>query len=151
MSDSLLSKPGIDPAVASLANDIKTAQGPEIATMQGWLKEWGITTATMPGHDMSGHGGMPGHDMSTQGDMPGMGAMPGMMTDEDMAALQRAQGVDAARLFLTQMIAHHEGAIAMAQNEIDSGQFTPAVEMARAITASQQKEIGAMQELLRSL
>jgi len=142
MSDLLLAKQGIDPRVVSLANQIKAAQGPEIQQMQGWLADWGVsTTTTSPGGGMPG---MPGHDM---GDMGGSG----MMSEQDMAALRGAQGVEASRLFLTQMTEHHKGAITMAQTEVDTGQFAPAVEMARSIITSQQKEIDTMQQLLGSL
>jgi len=152
MSDMLLGKQGIDPEVISLANEIKNAQGPEIEQMQGWLAEWGAssspapapTSTVMPGHDMPGHQ-MPSGDM---GDMPGMGGGQGMMSDADMAALQNAQGAEASRLFLTQMIEHHKGAIMMAQEEIEIGQFPAAVEMARAIVSSQQAEIDTMQGML---
>ena len=41
----------------------------------------------------------------------------GMMSDGDMAVLESAEGADAARLFLEQMITHHEGAIEMALAE----------------------------------
>ena len=141
MSDMLFAKQGIDPGVVSLANQIKAAQGPEIEQMQGWLADWGVATTTAPGGGMPG---MPGHDM---GDMGG----EGMMSEQDMAALRDAQGVDASRLFLTQMVEHHNGAITMAQTEVDKGQFSPAVEMARSIIASQQKEIDTMQQMLSSL
>jgi uncharacterized protein (DUF305 family) len=133
MSDTLLAKQGIDPRVTELANQIKAAQGPEIQQMQGWLTEWG--TPSMP--PMSGHGDMPG--------------MSGMMSEQDMTALKDAQGVDAGKLFLTQMIAHHEGAITMAQSEIKDGQYPPAVEMARAIVTTQQQEIDTMNGILASL
>jgi uncharacterized protein (DUF305 family) len=133
MSDTLLAKQGIDPRVTELANQIKAAQGPEIQQMQGWLTQWG--TPSMP--PMSGHGDMPG--------------MSGMMSEQDMSALKDAQGVDASKLFLTQMIAHHEGAITMAQSEIKDGQYPPAVEMARAIVTSQQQEIDTMNGILASL
>ncbi len=133
MSDTLLAKQGIDPRVTELANQIKAAQGPEIQQMQGWLTQWG--TPSMP--PMSGHGDMPG--------------MSGMMSEQDMTALKDAQGVDASKLFLTQMIAHHEGAITMAQSEIKDGQYPPAVEMARAIVTTQQQEIDTMNGILASL
>lgn len=144
MSDMLLAKQGIDPGVVSLANQIKAAQGPEIQQMQRWLADWGVATTTAPGGGMPG---MPGHDMGDMGDMGGSG----MMSEQDMTALRDAQGVDASKLFLTQMIEHHEGAITMAQTEVDTGQFSPAVEMARSIMASQQKEIDTMQQMLGSL
>jgi uncharacterized protein (DUF305 family) len=83
--------------------------------------------------------------------MPGMEGMMGMMSDADMAALQNARGVDASKLFLQQMIRHHQGAIKMAQNEIDTGQYPPAVDLARSIATSQQQEIDTMQGILASL
>jgi len=157
MSDMVLGKEGIDPRVVSLANDIKAAQGPEIQQMQGWLAEWGVPTTMMPG---SADSGMPGHDMPgmPDGDMPGHGmpGMPGMngqgmMSEQDMAALQNAQGVAASRLFLSQMIEHHQGAIAMAQTEIDAGRYPAALELARSIVSSQQDEIATMEQFLKTL
>jgi uncharacterized protein (DUF305 family) len=74
-----------------------------------------------------------------------------MMSEQDMSALQSAQGVDAGKLFLTQMIQHHQGAIAMAQDEIKSGQYPPTIEMAHSIATSQQQEIATMQAILASL
>jgi len=164
MSDMLLGKQGVDPRVITLATEIKAAQGPEIDQMKGWLNQWGAATTpsssptstmpSMPGHDMSGGGmpgmsGMPGHDMSGGG-MPGMSG-PGMMSDQDMAALQEAQGAEASRLFLTQMIQHHEGAITMAKEELDIGQFPAAVALAGSIVTAQQEEITAMKGMLDSL
>jgi uncharacterized protein (DUF305 family) len=133
MSDTLLAKQGIDPKVTKLANQIKAAQGPEIQQMQSWLTQWG--TPSMP--PMSGHDDMAG--------------MSGIMSEQDMTALKDAQGVDASKLFLTQMIAHHEGAITMAQSEITDGQYPPAVGMARAIVTTQQQEIDTMKGLLAAL
>lgn len=129
MSDILLSKQNIDERVARLAEEIRAAQGPEIETMHGWLRQWGASMA--PDHEMGG--------------------MHGMMSEQDLAQLRDAQGTDASRLFLTQMIEHHEGAVTMAQNEIDKGQFTEAVALARDIITTQQKEIDRMREILQSL
>jgi uncharacterized protein (DUF305 family) len=133
MSDTLLAKRGIDPRVIELANQINAAQGPEIQQMQGWLTQWGAPA--MP--PMSDHEGMPG--------------MSGMMSEQDVTALKDAQGVDASKLFLTQMVAHHEGAITMAQNEIKDGQYPAAVAMARSIVTSQQQEIDTMNGILATL
>ncbi|WP_084030100.1 DUF305 domain-containing protein [Mycobacterium avium subsp. hominissuis] len=138
MSDIVLGKQGIDSRVVDLANQIKAAQGPEIEQMQTWLGQWGTPGQTM---------------MPSQSTMPTQSTMPGMsgMSDEDMAALKNAQGVEASKLFLTQMIQHHRGAIAMAQDEINSGGYPEATAMARSIVASQQREIDTMQKLLASL
>ncbi|WP_236949280.1 DUF305 domain-containing protein [Mycolicibacterium goodii] len=145
MSDILLAKTGIDPRVTELADQIKAAQGPEIDQMQAWLKQWGNPPMpSMPsGH--GGHGDEPGDDQG------GMAGMAGMVSDADMAALRDAEGVDAARLFLTHMIAHHEGAIDMAQEEVNEGRFEDAVQMARTIVIMQEQEIKQMREILDTL
>ncbi|MCX2929097.1 DUF305 domain-containing protein [Mycobacterium sp. CVI_P3] len=148
MSDVILGKQGIDPRVVDLAKQIKAAQGPEIEQMQGWLNQWGVPAMSgMPG--MGDHGGMPG--MGGMGDMGDMPGMDGMMSAADMQALQNAQGVAASKLFLTQMIEHHQGAITMAQNEIKNGQSQEAVTLAKSIASSQQQEIDTMNQILGTL
>ena len=84
--------------------------------------------------------------------MEGMsGGAMGMMSDEQMTALNHAEGVDASRLFLAGMISHPQGAIAMAQTEIEDGQFPSEVELARAIVKTQQQEIDTMKGILVTL
>ena len=143
MSDIILAKQDIDSRVTELADQIKAAQGPEIETMRGWLAEWG--TAPPP----SGH---EGHDMP--GDQPMHGSVHeamGMMTDQQLDELRQAQGADASRQFLTGMIEHHEGAVTMAQTEIDAGQFAPAVALATEIIEAQVREIDTMRQILDSM
>lgn len=148
MSDVLLAKQGIDARVTELATQIKGAQAPEIAQMQGWLTQWGNPPMpSMSQMPQQGHGDM-GHGNMGQGDIP---AMQGMVSDADMTALRDAQGAEAAKLYLTHMIAHHEGAITMAQDEIKDGQYPAAVEMARTIVKTQQQEIDTMRQILGSL
>ena len=152
MSDMLLAKEGIPEEVTALAEQIKAAQGPEITQLESWLEQWGEPTE-MP---ETGNNDMPGMDEGMDEGMDGMEGMEGMemegmMSEEDMQALSDAQGTDAARLFLEQMIAHHEGAVDMAQTEIEDGQFPDAVEMARTIVDTQQQEIDTMRQLLTTL
>ncbi|QHK22286.1 DUF305 domain-containing protein [Pseudarthrobacter psychrotolerans] len=132
MSDLMLKKEGIPATVASLATRIKAAQGPEIEKMTSWLKNWNQPTQMTSG--MAG-----GHGMS------------GMMGDDDMAALKAAQGTEAARLFLTQMIAHHEGAVMMAKTESTDGKNPEAVQLAKDIVTAQETEIQEMKDLLATL
>jgi|SRR5664279_4791164 len=96
MADLVLDKADIDDRVVNLAQDIKAAQDPEIVVMEGWLTSWGID-----------------YDSSEVSGMESMG--DGMMSGTDMDQLQQADGSEASRLFLEQMIEHHEGAIVMAQ------------------------------------
>ncbi|MFE4543510.1 DUF305 domain-containing protein [Arthrobacter sp. NPDC056727] len=135
MSDMMLAKKNIPANVVALAERIKAAQAPEIETMTGWLRSWNEPTGAAAGHDMSSHGA-------------GMG---GMMGDDDMKKLDAAQGTEAAKLFLTQMTAHHQGAIMMAKTEEGSGQNPDAVALAKNIVTAQQKEIQEMKDLLATL
>lgn len=128
MSETMLAKTGLDPKITALATDIKAAQGPEIAKMTGWLTGWSEPTA-----------------------MAGNHAMNGMMSTADMDKLTAAQGAEAGRLFLTQMVAHHEGAVGMAKSEAADGKNADAVALAKSIVASQEAEIKAMKDLLAAL
>ncbi|MFI1191778.1 DUF305 domain-containing protein [Micromonospora sp. NPDC020750] len=125
-----------DAEVKRLAVQIKGAQGPEIATMAGWLTGWGRPVPS----DGPGHG-MPGMDHG----------MPGMMSDADMTRLAGATGSEFDRQFLTMMIAHHEGAITMAKEELAKGTHADAKAMAQGIVTAQQGEIDAMNKILARL
>ena len=52
-----------------------------------------------------------------------------MMGNEDHKTLDAAQGSAAARLFLSQMIAHHEGAVMTAETQISQGRSPDAVNL----------------------
>ena len=122
-----------NPEVLSLASAIAGAQQPEMDQMTTWLAEWGQPAPTA---DMGDMGGM---DHSSGS---------GMMTAQDMDALMAATGPEFDRQWLTMMIAHHTGAIEMANTEIADGSNPDAQEMARTIVATQQQEIDTMQRLL---
>ncbi len=135
MADLALTR-ATSPQVKQLAEQIKSAQGPEIATMKGWLTAWGAP------EQMEGMTGMTGHDMG------GMTSGEGMMTDAQMKALSAASGAKFDTMWLTMMIAHHEGAIAMS-NDVLAKTSNPAVTaMAKSIVAGQAKEIETMKGLL---
>ena len=139
MSDMVLAKEDVDAQVLDLAQRIKDAQQPEIDQMSGWLEGWG---AEMPDMSMGGVDSMEGMDH---------GGMGGMMSAEDMQALEDADGAAASRLFLEQMIEHHTGAIEMAETQVADGRNAEAVALAEAIIVAQQAEITEMRELLASL
>ena len=125
-----------DPKVKELAAKIEAAQEPEIQTMASWLTAWGEPVPTgMPGMD---HGGTP------------MPSMPGGMSDADMKKLESLSGAAFDREFLTSMIAHHQGAIQMAQQEVKNGKNPDAVALAKKMVADQTAEIADIRELLGS-
>ncbi len=135
MSEMLLDKSDVDPEVVDLAEQIKDAQAPEIGTMSGWLEDWDED--------------VPPTDMGDMGDMKmGNMDMNGMMSADDVAALEDAAPDDAARLFLEGMTVHHEGAIEMAEQEVDEGSAPEAIDLAETIIDAQQGEIDQMEELL---
>jgi uncharacterized protein (DUF305 family) len=78
-----------------------------------------------------------------------MGAlMPGMATPEQVAQLEAATGVDAERIFLTLMIAHHQGALEMSNAVLQRTNAPVVRAFANAVLTSQQSEIDLMQEML---
>lgn len=131
MAELMLDKTDIDIRVTALAEQILAAQEPEIETMRAWLAEWGVSEwgSTMSGMD---HG-------------------DGMMSAGDLAALEAATGAEASRLFLEQMIVHHDGAVLMAQSIIDSTQHPEIAAFATHVVADQTAEINTMQELLNDI
>jgi uncharacterized protein (DUF305 family) len=119
-----------DAKVLALAKRIEAAQAPEIQTMSGWLKDWGKPTP----EDMSGMG--MGNDM------------PGMMSAGDMKTLQASKGAEFDRMFLTMMITHHEGAIAMARSELASGKNAEAKALGQKVIDDQTREIAEIRTML---
>ena len=119
------------PEIKELAAEIKGAQQPEIDQMTAWLEEWGMPV--MSGMDAMGEHG--GHGMS------------GMLTDDQMQQLADAQGPEFDRLFAEFMILHHEGAIDMAEDVVDSKDPRVAA-LAQAILTTQAEEIAQMQAFL---
>lgn len=129
---------GASPDVKALAEKIEKAQEPEIQTMSGWLKAWG---AKVP----DAMEGMPAMSGTDHGDHA---SMPGMMGREDMDRLDGATGKDFDSMFLTMMIEHHEGAIAMAKTERQKGSSRDATSMAGDIATAQTAEIARMRQML---
>ncbi|NMH95579.1 DUF305 domain-containing protein, partial [Pseudonocardia bannensis] len=146
-----------NPQVADLARRIEAAQGPEIATMGAMLERWGADEAVHTDHDPMDHSGtdFESMDHGAMDDMDHGGADhggadhgDGMMTAEEMAQLDRSSGPEFDRLFLQLMIVHHEGAVRMAQTQIDQGSDPEARDLARAIIDAQRSEIDEMRVLL---
>ncbi len=134
---------GARPDVARLCKKVDVAQRDEIATMQQWLRD---RHETVPQPDFK-------YDSAGMANMPGMsgGLMPGMLTPEQMAQLNAARGPDFDRLFLTFMIQHHEGALSMVQELMDTegaGQDDTIFKFASDVNSDQTVEIQRMQQML---
>ncbi|KQP64352.1 DUF305 domain-containing protein [Nocardioides sp. Leaf285] len=146
------------PAVLAAADRIAAGQGPEILEMAAWLDARGLPvpdesdlaemTEAVSGDSATGH---EGHGMEGMEGMEGMGAMPGMLGSDDLDALAAAEGVDFDRLFLTDMIRHHEGAVTMAEAVLADGSDQRVNEIATEISAGQTAEIERLEVLLDRL
>ncbi|MFD7654796.1 DUF305 domain-containing protein [Actinosynnema sp. NPDC059797] len=122
-----------DETVKGLASRIHDSQGPEIAGMEQWQRDYAEDAAA------HGHGaGVPEVDHAS---------MPGMASAADLAALEAARGADFDRLYLRLMIAHHEGAIEMAVELLSSGSDVRVEEMANDVVVTQTDEIERMKAL----
>ncbi len=121
-----------DPTVKQLAAAVKSAQDPEIATMSGWLRQWGQPVPSATGEHGMSHVGTSGRQM------------PGMMSDDELKQLGSASGAAFDRMWLQMMVAHHRGAVATAQTELSSGSSPDAKRLAQAVIDTQTTEIATM-------
>ena len=81
-------------------------------------------------------------------------AMPGMLTDTEMAALRAATGREFERLFLELMIKHHEGALTMVAELLGSqgaAQDSELFALVSDIDADQRAEIARMRSMLNAM
>jgi uncharacterized protein (DUF305 family) len=127
--------------VRILCERILVGQRDEIAFMRNWLRDRGqeVPAANATHHKMKMNGME--HDM----------LMPGMLSADEMAALDKARGPEWDRLFLTGMIRHHEGAIKMVDDLFASYgalQDDDVYKFASDIYADQSTEIERMQKML---
>ncbi|MFJ5932792.1 DUF305 domain-containing protein [Streptomyces sp. NPDC093071] len=123
-----------DPGVKRLVAAIERAQDPEIRTMRAWLKGWGRP-------ESAGHGN--GHGSGS--------GMAGMMSEQDMKGLAAAEGKEFDRAFAELMIAHHEGAVTMAEEERSKGLNPTAKKLADDVVRTQSTEIAELRKVLDRL
>jgi uncharacterized protein (DUF305 family) len=129
--------------VKLMAERMLISQREEIELMRMWLSDRAQPVpAADATHMRMDHGGMV-HDM----------LMPGMLTDAELAQLEAARGVEFDRLFLTFMIRHHLGAVAMVTDlfAAGAGQDDFVYKFATDVNADQHMEIRRMQEILDTL
>jgi uncharacterized protein (DUF305 family) len=132
---------GASPAVRRLAERIINAQQDEIATMQRWLAERRLPVPEA----------RPGPMKMTMDGMEHEMMMPGMLTDAQMAELERARGPEFDRLFLVDMIQHHRGATSMVRDLFatpGAAQDETVFKFANDVNVDQTTEIARMQRLL---
>lgn len=138
---SLSASRGANPAIQLLSERIFVGQTDEIRVISIWLADHG-EEVPMAGAEHAGHG-----------DHGGV-LMPGMLTPEQMAALEAAHGVEYDRLFLEGMIQHHQGALTMVDQVLNSyggGLDDLVYKFASDTYADQGIEIDRMQQMLAAI
>jgi uncharacterized protein (DUF305 family) len=136
---------GASAAVQTLAERIINAQQDEIRTMQQWLRD---RRQQVPEPSPTG-GPMP---MLMGGESMEM-LMPGMLTDAKLKELDQARGEAFDRLFLTDMIQHHRGAVSMVKDLFSSygaAQDEIVFKFANDVNVDQTTEIARMERMLLS-
>jgi len=125
----------------SLGARISSSQADEIKFMKRWLAARGESVPkAMPK--------MPGMDMPHET----MTLMPGMLTPQQMEALQRSAGAEFDHLFLVGMIQHHNGALTMVKDLFDTagaGQDAEIFNFATDADNTQRAEIRIMEAMLK--
>ena len=116
--------------VKALAARIVGEQDPELNRMKQMATAWGVTLDAA-GHSMGG-----GSSMSMGG---------------DAATLMPLKGAAFDKAFLELMTAHHQGALPMAQAQLDKGENPQAKVLAQEIIKAQTAEIAEMKQLLAQL
>lgn len=138
---------GASDAIRRLSERIVVGQQDESAIMERWLQDRG---EPVPGADSAAHG-TSGMDHSA---MEHAALMPGMLTAEQLARLDRARGAEFDRLFLTFMIEHHRGALTMVDRlfgAAGAAQDETVFRMASDVYAEQSTEIARMEKMLAAL
>ena len=130
--------------VKILCERIVVAQGDEIRLMRRWLGERNqeVPDSMSTEHHMK------------MGNLVHETMMPGMLTDEQMAALDKARGTEFDRLFLIGMIGHHEGALTMVRELFshgNAGHDDTVFKFATDVEADQSAELHKMRLMLESL
>ncbi|AXB41602.1 DUF305 domain-containing protein [Amycolatopsis albispora] len=121
-----------DPRVKELATRIQGAQDPEIQQLTGMLNRWGAPAPSAEMDHGSDHGA----------------GMEGMMSGEEMQQLHQSSGAEFDRAWVSMMIRHHQGAVDMANTELQQGSDAEAKALAQQIVTAQDGEIRELQAML---
>ncbi len=129
----------------TLAKRMSISQIDEIEFMKQWLRERNQAVPNV--RSSQGMGGMSMSRTASSADAP---LMPGMLTPTQMRELAKAFGSAFDQLFLTGMIQHHTGALAMVDQlfAVGSGQDSLIFDLATDIDNTQKAEIEIMTEML---
>lgn len=130
--DLSIGRDAFDPGLGALADRIRRATFDEVDTSQRWLKRWDVAvpkTALQHTHDDA-----VSYDAS----------VPGMLTAEQMHALETSDSADFQRAWLEQLAAHEEGAVELAEAAVEASESAE-------VTAFAEKDLADHRERLAEL
>lgn len=130
--------------ILRLCERIVVGQRDEIVLMQFWLRQKGAPVPDAHATHMKMQMNGVEHDM----------LMPGMLSPEQLAALDASRGGAFNRLFLEAMIRHHQGAISMVDELLGSegaAQDDVVYKFASDVYADQTTEIRFMEMMLATI
>ena len=113
-----------DTRVRRLVFEMSTYHQSELDQLHEWAREWNV----VPVDDF-----------------------PGRIETDQLSDLAALSGVDYDRRWLELMIEHHEGAIEIAEHQMDAGSYDDAIGMAQSVREVQTKDIEEMSSLLGAL
>jgi uncharacterized protein (DUF305 family) len=126
MSRTLIAEPRVPERIRLIADFVAHDQQREIDETNAWLTAWGAPPSSVP----SG----PAH---------------GMLTEAQLAELDRAGAQDAPMVYLRLMIEHHQDAITMSRSLLDGPAGNVYIHgLAKHVINEQTAEIDAMRKLL---
>jgi uncharacterized protein (DUF305 family) len=131
---------GAEPSVETFAREVLLFQSYEIGLMEQKLAEWGYDRDDRPPTAMAWMGG----------ETP-VAAMPGMASERELDALERAEGRDADALFIPLMQDHHRGAVHMAEYAMEHADDPFVRRLAGLIARNQRTEIRELDQTRRRL
>lgn len=134
------------PEIRLLSELIARNQTAEIELFRHWHQGWSETLRNQQGHAAK----VQPQASAASAPLPVMPELPAPQP-VDMAALRTSHGADFDRLFLRQMIAHHQGAVELAGVVLQRAGQPQLRERARRMIDEQQNEIVRLRQLLQRL
>lgn len=128
-----------EPRVRLIAQEVVLGQQLETGLMVQLLRSWGLPETA---GDTA---------MAWMGGAVPIERMPGLANRQQLQALREASGAQADRLYLTMLVAHHEGGVHMAKAAAQRASTREVRELAGAMVSAQTAELGEVRRLLAEL
>lgn len=138
---------GTEEGVQVFAREILRFQSFEVGLMRAELADWGFTADVSPQGTMA----WMGEDAMQSMDGTDGTAMPGLASDDELEALEAAEGRDADALFIRLMQDHHRGGVAMAEAAVEQVDDDEVQALAGRMARNQRIEIAEMESALERL